>query len=943
MFPEKLPESLKNQYLQKTRNVMLTVSSDDYAQNDEDKRYLVTVIQNMRSIGFIPDNALFAEMSHLDKDSIVKMYGEVMPALKEMVGADNEMNDNVIYKNFPLEVMEKDDFTLYSNAIFYYCLTIGGEVPHEMAIEVIDREKEKERFPLIEESEMKVLSLGSEDDFMQQIKNIAESKITVSPADKAMMEEFIKEHKIFMPEKEYQTFMNNLLFQNKENQCLVCAAEIKSPSGISFASELCGKNMKTATDVLRLATYLSSGNTSVATNTKFKLTDKESQVILSVVEKCATEGDIAPDMFKFDEKWKRISHIVHPKRNASKYPLTAKLFDDIYNGRNPITWASQIEDATMNEDFDKMSSLLSKRPGELFRRLEKFYDVARKAQKNGKQGAIDKVISLVEASADKCAIPVLIQEMNNLKTPVKGIHLHSKDSNGLPAVHIGELSLRKNNPVDTRIFEAMQKGLVKQLSKKEYVGKIYLDDASGNVVVPTHSMADTNKSLTNLETGSRVPKQEGKDEIRFSIWWNNGESDRRTDVDLHAVFLDENYNNKGTVSFYNLKNGDYKGFHSGDVTDGGPKNGKGVSEHIVISDIDKDALLKKGVRYIAAAPDIYPGCPAGNFGSFPATFSVQERESQHLELTKANVGQIYEPSAVTYQESLSIGCKAYMPVIYDVKTEEWVITRLPDLSRVGFIKGENGHKYNAPEVMKLITEADYLTIKDYAVLFEKAGIAQITDNKEEADIIIGLNRPEEMKEGQEFMLLTNPTELTSQWLDDKKRPENILKKTFETQKHAFEDLSGYREILESNKDFMAAYEKAQLEEYLDNNKEILEKIGVDHEEYMKLDEKQMSQVLKGEEHGLAGKDIAIYARPDLKSGQMKQLRKALENGVPAEEVKAFASPDISKEEMKEKRVMAEMKIADDLSGLSAFSASLKSNAGPKQDQQSQKPLKSLKM
>ena len=801
-----IPDSLKNKYLKKARMVVVSDHNDSYEQNEADKRYLATAIQNMRSIGFIPDNSLFSAMSHLNRDEIVSLYEDIMPTIKEMVGADHEMNDNVIYKNFPIEVMEKDDFTLYSNAIFYYCLTIGVDVPHDLAVDVVDREKEKERFPFSEEMEMKVLSLGTKEDLLSQIKGIAESKITISSDDKAMLEDFMKYGSDFIGKNEYRTFISGLEFQNKENQCLVCSKEIENAKNPIAAFYSIKDNIKTSTDILRLITYISSGSTSLSNNVKFKLNNKQQQVVLGLLENCATNSDIAPDMFtsKYYEKWKRISPIIHPQRNRSRYPKTAQIFDDIYNGRAPLTWASQIETATMDKDFDKMSQLLASRPGELIRRLEKFYDVAKEAERNGQKGATDKAIEQIINASGKCAIPVVLQEYNNVSIPLKGIHLHSKNKDGLPCVHVGELKQRDFMDM-CRIREALKEGLVNQLSKKEYMGNIYLDRCAENIVVPSHSMESSNPTATNFETGSRIPVHEDKNEIRFSVWWNNGNSGKRTDVDLHAIVMDSDYERVGSISFYDLKNASIKGYHSGDVTDGGPVTGKGVAEHIVIREIDKERLIKNGARYIVPAPDIYNHGEVGPFGSFPSSFTVQERESQPNE-AKINEGNIFEASAVTYQESINLGCYAYIPIMYDVRDNEWIITKLPNFSSVGRFD------IDSSKAMKAAIEADYLTIRRYLSFMEEAGIAKIVDSPENADMILGLNRPEEIKENQEFMLLSNPTELTSQWLDDKFRPENILKKTFETKEYAYQILEGYKEILEKDAGFIEKHEQMQAQQ-----------------------------------------------------------------------------------------------------------------------------------
>ena len=60
------------------------------------------------------------------KKDIEQMYKDIMPKLKALVGADVEYN--LMYPNFPEQVMEASDAELFVNAILHY-LTFGQWMP----------------------------------------------------------------------------------------------------------------------------------------------------------------------------------------------------------------------------------------------------------------------------------------------------------------------------------------------------------------------------------------------------------------------------------------------------------------------------------------------------------------------------------------------------------------------------------------------------------------------------------------------------------------------------------------------------------------------------------------------------------------------------------------------------------------------------------------------
>ena len=210
-------KELKKSYLLKTREVITT--TDGIKKEDQDTQlYLASVLMQMRKIGFAPDENLFQEMLCMDKTQLVEFHNEIMPSLKEMVGADVDWIP--FYRNFPEEVMNATDFELYWNALCYYSLTIGMGVDGREAESLISKEDAKSRLPFTEETEPKIIGLGSTQKLLEQIKNVVESKVTISQSDRDFLEKFINNATTIYDRCDLMDFYSSLNPQNKENACL---------------------------------------------------------------------------------------------------------------------------------------------------------------------------------------------------------------------------------------------------------------------------------------------------------------------------------------------------------------------------------------------------------------------------------------------------------------------------------------------------------------------------------------------------------------------------------------------------------------------------------------------------------------------------------------------------------------------------------------------------
>ncbi|KKK69854.1 hypothetical protein LCGC14_2929850, partial [marine sediment metagenome] len=122
------------------------------------------------------------------------------------------------------------------------------------------------------------------------------------------------------------------------------------------------------------------------------------------------------------------------------------------------------------------------------------------------------------------------------------------------------------------------------------------------------SQRSASKILKTVARGSKYNLPEG-DTIRLFIWWKDGLA--RADLDLSAMFLDDDYNCKEQISYTKLKNKNIGAVHSGDITSAP----KGASEFI---DISIKKCLDKNIRYVMMSVSSYTQQP---FYDLPECFA----------------------------------------------------------------------------------------------------------------------------------------------------------------------------------------------------------------------------------------------------------------------------------------------------------------------------------
>lgn len=672
------------------------------AAGEKNKQIVATMNKNIEVFGYTMSEALFDKLVHMKAKSREVVYDVLVNGLKEITGADKVYNP--MYPNFPESVMKKDDFELYFNAIVHYW-SFGTLLPYE--------EKE-ERAPLFNTAKVKVLEAGSFNDLNDIFNNLCASKTSLSKNDVDDMIFILNSVKVTLPDE----------IPFKENAACVCRLLVDT--GVDTDGSLCKKYVKTATDILRLITAMSDGDVSLAENTKFRnLKRSERRIIMNLLAGC---GNAAEDMNRYAGRWIRVGEKLHPGEFAKneRYTKVVQAFGVIRNDGKIQSFAGKVDAAVASGDVNAVVSLLKKRPGEFARRID---FLLRTFDKDADRKTV--IMGFASVAKDVSST-VLLQVREHFINKLNG---NDDMRVFFPKGNLARSYYVKNNKTETVSEDAMkmviavcESALVNIYGNREFLGKVYIDEALKNYTVP-FSLRSAGKTMTAVSRGSRIAIDDSAKIIRPFIWWTNTK-DNIIDVDLSIAVFADDWNCLEHVSYSNLKSSRFGICHSGDITNGGPVDGEGVAEFI---DLDIEKALSAGARY--AVFNVY------NFSN--ENFSKMEHAAfGFMTRNDMKIGEIFEPSTVKQRMDLASATTTCIPVIFDLKERVFVwcdMALTADHVRAGY--GGINVESNLPSVVvtcKAIVDVKKPNLYDLLMFNVKArGI--ITANLDEADIRFGLD------------------------------------------------------------------------------------------------------------------------------------------------------------------------------------------------------------
>jgi len=650
-------------------------------QDEGNEQIALSLNASLMQLGYIMSEDLLNAVKSLSEDAAEALYNELIPVLKEMKGADKKYVP--LYPNFPQQVMEMEDAELYRNAILHYWSN-GTWKPNYEAL--------PKQFAY-EETTFKTLELKAEEDFNKVFTRLVGSNASISDEDRTIVEWFIDKH-------DTQEYPTEIPF--KENLCLIVGKLLEKNQDITGC-------IKTATDVLRVITYLSDGDVSLAQNTKFRSLPRSARkLFVSTLENVINEDDIN----RHKNKWGKLFHSLHVGEYKTKAPKVFEIAQKIRENKSLETFNSKVENALDNGNATEILDLLSNRPGEFARRLDHILRLHERSR--------TKTIETFLSVANKVSTRVLFQLLGHFNarkgsSAIDKRVVFPKGSVAKAIILRNELPAFGNATVN-KLVKGIEKVLVTKFSEGEDLGKVYLDPKLKSCPLPLQQR-NASSGLFTVARGTRM-NLGTKDTVRMFIHWIG------QDVDLSASFHKEDFTMVDQVSYTRLRGNKVQAVHGGDITRA--PSPAGAAEFVDFS--IKDAL-EKGVRYVVM--HVY---------SF-SDISYCEMESCYagwMMKSKPNANEIYDAKTVNQKIDLSSESKVALPVVFDLETREAVWCDLAHNERSGSIGPINleSNKATTTDLLEaMLSLENKPTLHQLFRLHAEARGTEFVDKAEDADTV----------------------------------------------------------------------------------------------------------------------------------------------------------------------------------------------------------------
>jgi stress response protein SCP2 len=642
------------------------------------------------SAGFKADAKLLEHVANLHPSDATGYARSIASSVKTLVG--DHVSHNTYFKEFPDNVPDTLEFwgqlvsatfgvdneTLWSGNL----LELDGYGTYNHTYE--EMLKAHQEFMPKTTDKLKIVTLGGSlaEESYQLYLSLAESKVPANGADLELLKELaIVCINDVQPEK----------IPVRENKAVINQVRLDNGADIE---------VDTVTDVLRLMAHLSEGDVSLQEKTKFKNVNRKTRkVILTALDKViASNPGKLGDVFKHREQYKRLDEVLH-SRDYPRLVNAQKVFETARNDIN-LSFESQVEKAFAEGNTKTVAELLSKNPGMFVRNFNRL--ILQASIKDLPQ--VTRSLSEVLPSVSTTVILGLRQYINNRNGNLTHRLFINKKGTGkvventLPTIDQGILA---------PVVELLDRAVMNRMPKGTYI----IDPNVLSVALPL-SNRQTNSGFNTMPRGS-VDTIEGEI-LRLFCYWK--EQHGRTDYDLSAVFLDEDFKQVGQVSYTNLTMTGVK--HSGDVVG----SNKGASEFI---DIDPAKISDK-IKYVMGMVNNYSG---EDFNS------VEESFFGYMGRDLEQKGKPFEAATVKTKGELRGAHKVALPLVFIREGDSWTVKWL-NSSLKGYSWGNatENNTLNSAVLTRALVETDYLTVNYLVDLLTRGkGTAVVISKPEDID------------------------------------------------------------------------------------------------------------------------------------------------------------------------------------------------------------------
>lgn len=665
-------------FLRRSRRFVLEPGAGGASPRD-----VVMVQQEVENLGFVLDEPLVERLATQSTAQLAEVLVELRTTLAALTGAHRQYRP--LFPEFPRSVRQVPEYALYQRAVQHY-LTLLREHPATPDAPV----------PLLHGRAPRLIRLGSVAEREAIFTRLAASSSSLSVEDRDDLRTFVSVY----GEGVMRLLPASIPF--KENLALIAALLLRH-GPFDGAEAFARAQLRTATDVLRLAVCLCEGDASLAQACRFKgLARRERRLLLGLLEACPAPVE---DMLRWKERWKRLGEALHPGQWRERFPQAWDAFQVLREDRPFEGFNSHVEQALAAGHSADATRLLRTRPGELARRLDHLL-------RSGDQP--EDVLATFARVAEQVSTAVLLQALAHFQHRGQAaLRTFFPKGDAARAWCTPEQRPALPGTLRTQVIAHLRAALVARFATRPPLGRCYLDPALADLKVPL-AQRSAAKALRTLVRGSRLPLPDTRF-IRLFLWWTNGRE--RTDIDLSAAFFDGGFGYRDVVSFYNLRH--YGGHHSGDIVDAP----KGAAEFI---DLDLELLRTRGIRFVVTCINSYTRQP---YCDLPECFAGWMARDQ------VNSGEPFEARTVEDRLDLASDQQTCLPFILDLEARQVIWT---DIGLGGYPRWNNVAN-NLSGIALMLRAMSDLATPDLHTLFELHAEARGSevDDPAEADLRFG--------------------------------------------------------------------------------------------------------------------------------------------------------------------------------------------------------------
>jgi len=481
----------------------------------------------------------------------------------------------------------------------------------------------------------------------------------------------------------------------------------------------------TVVDVLRVACQASGGDVSLAVPTRFRAFSRRERRGLMAALNQVDAGKLA-DVTRYAGPFKRLGERLHP-HEYPRYPRAQDVFAVARGERTARSLAGRAEVAFADGDLGGAAAVLANAPGMLLRSVDRLLRQAHTPD------AVDAVLEPVAGVLDRVSGRVLCSVRE---------HLVNRDLPAPARVFVNRARRGWVAP-DARLplpYDVIDRAT--GLIDAELAGRLpgydnlVVDPAVLDVALPLSGKA-TEDGFAVLPRGSRS-RIDGE-VLRFFTYWR--QTSRRTDFDLSALLLDEEFRYQGHVSWTRFHN--RGAVYSGDLTEAPD----GATEFI---DIPLDSVQ---AAYVVPQVNVYSG---------EGFDQVAESMFGWMTRDRAQRGAPFDARTVRTRSDMRGTGRVALPIVFGRGADgAWTATWLhlylsgtPNFNRV------EANRFSTSVLARGLLRRRYLTVR-YLVDLLSTPVTTWEPGLRfgEPVTFVGLHRPEGLPEGSTVLTLDRLNQL----------------------------------------------------------------------------------------------------------------------------------------------------------------------------------------